>query len=291
MRGLVAGLPSPHPLGPALPALYQDDTFAQRFLAGLDEVVAPIYSTLDNFDAYLDPHLTPDDFLNWLAGWVGIALDESWDVERRRAIVARAVDLYRMRGTALGLAGQVEIQTGGTVEIVENGATGWSVDPGAGCRSPDPLVVVRVTVPDPKGVDAAARRRGRGAHRIEIVRAAGPPGDGLGRLVARPVPRDGGGRSPRGSVRRPRGRCGATQRPVAARRYRPCLRDNRSGPTPPPSPPTGLRMAHQAMDRVRAAGIARLPEPSELIACLVATFAARGSRSARNPSILCPTHP
>ena len=181
MRGLVAGLGTPHPLGPALPALYQDDDFAQRLLSGLDDVMAPIYSTLDNFDAYLDPHLTPDDFLAWLGGWVGIALDESWDVERRRAIVARAVDLYRMRGTALGLAGQFEIQTGGRVEIVENGATGWSVDPGGELPgSPEPLVVVRVTVPDPKAVDAqrldalvATAKPAHVMHRIEIVKGGG----------------------------------------------------------------------------------------------------------------------
>ena len=130
MRGHVAGLATPHPLGPTLPSIYQDDDFAQRFLAALDQVVAPIYSTLDNFETYLDPYLTPDDFLPWLAGWVGIGLDESWDDARRRAIVARAAELYRMRGTAAGLAAQVELQTGGTVEIMENGATSWSVDPG-----------------------------------------------------------------------------------------------------------------------------------------------------------------
>src|SRR6185503_17047451 len=106
--------------------IYQDDSFAQRFLDALDHVYAPILSTIDNFDSYLDPHLAPDDFLAWLAGWVGISLDESWDEDRRREIVARAVDLYRMRGTAAGLAGQVEIQTGGQVEIVESGATAWS---------------------------------------------------------------------------------------------------------------------------------------------------------------------
>ena len=45
-------------------------------------------------------------------------------------------------GTAAGLAGQVEIQTGGTVEIMENGATSWSVDPGGELPgSAEPLVV------------------------------------------------------------------------------------------------------------------------------------------------------
>lgn len=180
MRGGLTGLASAHPLGPTLPAIYQDDDFAQRMLEALDVVVAPIYSTLDNFDAYLDPWLAPDDFLAWLAGWVGISLDESWDQGRRREIVARAVELYRMRGTAAGLAGQVEIQTGGQVEIVENGATGWSVDPGGELPgSPEPLVVVRVSVPDPKSVDAvkldalvAAAKPAHVMHRIELVKGS-----------------------------------------------------------------------------------------------------------------------
>lgn len=180
MRGLVEGVPSPHPLGPSLPALYQDDAFAQRWLDGLDQVLAPIFLTLDNFDAYLDPWLTPADFLGWLAGWVGIVLDESWDEPRRRAIVARAVELYRMRGTAAALAGQVEIQTGGSVEIIENGATSWSVDTGGDLPgSPEPLVVVRVTVPDPKTIDAArldaliaAAKPAHVLHRIELVKGA-----------------------------------------------------------------------------------------------------------------------
>ena len=103
---------------------------------------------------------------------------------RRRAIVARAVELYRLRGTAAGLAGQVEIQTGGSVEIVENGATGWSVDPGGDLPgSPEPMVVVRVRVPDPKSVDAtrldalvAAAKPAHVMHRIELVKGAADKG-------------------------------------------------------------------------------------------------------------------
>ncbi len=182
MRGLLEGVPTPHPLGPSLPGLYQEDSFTQRWLDGLDQVLAPIFATLDNFDAYLDPWLTPVDFLGWLAGWVGIVLDESWEEPRRRAIVARAVDLYRMRGTAAALAGQVEIQTGGSVEIIENGATGWSVDAGGDLPgSPDPLVVVRVTVRDPKAVDTgrldalvAAAKPAHVLHRIELVKGSVP---------------------------------------------------------------------------------------------------------------------
>jgi phage tail-like protein len=178
MRGIVPGLASPHSLGAALPALYQDDPFTQAMLSGFDEVLAPIISTLDNLDSYFDPNLTPDDFLTWLGSWVGIAIDETWDVERRRRAVARAAELYRLRGTAAGLAQQVEIQTGGVVEIAENGATAWSIDPGGELPgSAEPMLVVRVAVADPKAIDAnrlealvAAAKPAHLEHRVEIVK-------------------------------------------------------------------------------------------------------------------------
>lgn len=180
MRGTVPGLLSPYPLGPALPAIYQNDRFAQAMLAALDEVVAPIFNTLDDLDSYLDPRLAPNDFLDWLSGWVGIAIDDSWSVERRREAVANAVDLYRLRGTATGLARQVEIHTGGTVEIVENGATAWSIDAGGDLPGkPTPLVVVRVTVDDPKEIDptrldalVSAAKPAHVEHRVEILKVS-----------------------------------------------------------------------------------------------------------------------
>jgi phage tail-like protein len=181
MRGTVADLPTPHPMGPALPALYQDDAFAQSFVGALDTVLAPVVATLDNLDAYLDPYLTPDDFLVWLANWVGVTIDDSWTSERRREAVARAVELYRLRGTALGLSEQVEIHTGGTVEIIENGGTAWSIDAGGELPgSPKPQVVVRVHVEDPRAVDGArieaivaAAKPAHVEHRVEIVRLGG----------------------------------------------------------------------------------------------------------------------
>jgi phage tail-like protein len=179
VRGTVDTLASPHPMGPSMPALYQEDPFAQAFLGALDKVLAPVAGTLDNLDAYLDPYLAPDDFLAWLGLWVGMAVDDSWTIERRREAVARAVDLYRLRGTATGLAEQIEIHTGGNVEILENGGTAWSVDAGGELPgSPKPLLVVRIQVDDPKAVDGgriealvAASKPAHVEHRVEIVKA------------------------------------------------------------------------------------------------------------------------
>jgi phage tail-like protein len=181
VRGTIAALPNPHPLGPSLPALYQEDGFAQALLTGLDEVLSPVISTLDNIDAYFDPYVTPDDFLSWLGTWVAIAIDDEWTIERRREAVARAVELYRLRGTAAGLGQQIEIYTGGTVEIIENGGTAWSIDPGGELPgSPKQLVVVRVHVDDPKAVDVsrvdalvAAAKPAHVEHRVEIMKAGG----------------------------------------------------------------------------------------------------------------------
>jgi phage tail-like protein len=181
VRGAIPGLISPYPLGAALPAVYQDDQFAQAMLTALDEVLAPIFNTLEDFDSYLDPYLTPGDFLDWLSVWVGISIDETWSLERRRDAVAHAVDLYRLRGTAAGLARQVEIHTGGSVEITENGGTAWSVDPGGDLPgNAAPLLVVRVTVDDPKAIDparldalVATAKPAHVGHRVEIAKATG----------------------------------------------------------------------------------------------------------------------
>ena len=43
---------------------------------GLDQVLAPVFSTLDGLEAYVDPGTAPSDFLDWLASWVGIELDQ-----------------------------------------------------------------------------------------------------------------------------------------------------------------------------------------------------------------------
>ncbi len=182
-RAAVGSLVSPLPLGRFLPALYQEDDFAQRWTSGLDDVLAPIFSSLDNFDAYLDPGLTPADFLDWLATWMGLVADETWPVERRRAFVSSASDLYRMRGTARGLAAHVQIFSGGEVEIVEHGGCAWSQTNGAalpGAAGFD--MVVRVQVADPSTLDAArldalvaAAKPAHLTHRVEVVSAAPTP--------------------------------------------------------------------------------------------------------------------
>ena len=156
-RGLLPDLAVAHPLGEMLPSLYLDDEFAQQLCAGLDQVLAAAVGALDSIDAYVDPALAPPDFLVWLAGWVGLLIDETWPEEQQRRFVTEAVDLYRWRGTARGLAGLVRIYVGVEPEIAETGAVSWSSAPGGPlpgrASRVNPALLVRVRVPDPSAVD------------------------------------------------------------------------------------------------------------------------------------------
>lgn len=53
----------------------------------------------------------PAEFLAWLAGWVALALRGDMDEERQRDFIARAVSLYRLRGTRQALEEFVRIHT------------------------------------------------------------------------------------------------------------------------------------------------------------------------------------
>ncbi|TWF95509.1 phage tail protein [Saccharopolyspora dendranthemae] len=129
-RHAVPGLPSRYPLGTLLPAMYAEDDFAQRFTAGLDQVLAPILSTLDNLAHYFDPRVTPADFAGWLAEWVAVELDPAWPLELRRAVLRRAVELHRQRGTAHGLVDLLRLCAGVQARVLDGPGSAWSTRPG-----------------------------------------------------------------------------------------------------------------------------------------------------------------
>jgi len=99
MRGTIAG-PTPYPIGTMLPAVYQEDPFAMGLTAGLDDVLAAVIGTIDCIDWYVDPLITPFDFLEWLGGWVGALMDENAPEDRLRA-------LWPVRWTCIGDAARL----------------------------------------------------------------------------------------------------------------------------------------------------------------------------------------
>jgi len=177
MRGGVTGLGTPYPLRTLLPSVLREDSFTQRLADGIDEVLAPVISTLDCLEAYLNPLLTPADFLEWVATWFSEVLDENWPAQRRRRFVAEAVEMFRIRGTVTGLRRELELSSGGRVEINESGGVAWSLKPEADLPGEDvPRLAVRITVDDASPVNQAAldaliraAKPAHVVHRLEVV--------------------------------------------------------------------------------------------------------------------------
>ncbi|HEU4731746.1 MAG TPA: phage tail protein [Kofleriaceae bacterium] len=69
---------------------------------------------------FYDPHVAPFEFLTWLSGWTAFSLDLDWPEAQKRALIKRAVDLYRIRGTRRGLMLFLRLFTGHEPEIQEN---------------------------------------------------------------------------------------------------------------------------------------------------------------------------
>ena len=69
---------------------------------------------------FYDPHVAPEEFLNWLAGWTAFTADLDWPEAEKRALIKRAVDLYRIRGTKRGLMLFLMLFTGHEPDIDEN---------------------------------------------------------------------------------------------------------------------------------------------------------------------------
>ncbi|HVB06160.1 MAG TPA: phage tail protein [Acidimicrobiales bacterium] len=178
MRGSVDGLPSPYRFAELLPAIYQEDEFVQRWMLGFDAVLAPVAATLDNIESYFDPALAPQDFVAFLAGWVGVELDETWSDDARRELVNRAVELFKIRGTVEGLRQHVAIYAGVEPEIEESGGCTYSLEPNSALPGEGtPRLVVRVRVPGDSLIDegrldrlVASAKPAHIPHRVEVVR-------------------------------------------------------------------------------------------------------------------------
>ena len=179
MRGLVPGLASPYPIGATLPSVFLGDSFTQRWCSALDEVLAPIITTLDSLPAYLDPATAPEDLLPWLAGWMGIALDGHQSAERQRELVQIGVELLQWRGTVRGVRAAVRALFDIEPELLESGGTAHSVQPGSSLPGTDrPELLVRLRVPnsaefDVRRLDALVEmaKPAHVPHRVEVTGA------------------------------------------------------------------------------------------------------------------------
>lgn len=95
-----------------LPAVYQEDDESRLFL---ERFLSIFQSEFDGFDGLidaiglrlLDPRSADARFLPWLAAWVALTTDPTWNEATLRSMIAGAVAAYKIRGTVAGLEGAV----------------------------------------------------------------------------------------------------------------------------------------------------------------------------------------
>ncbi len=96
-----------------LPAVYQDDAasadFLERFLANFEGMYTSLEDRIAAAAALFDVRTAPADTLDWLAGWLGLVLDEAMSETRRRRLIRFAMPLYQYRGTTQGVRLAVQL--------------------------------------------------------------------------------------------------------------------------------------------------------------------------------------
>lgn len=100
-----------------LPPVFREDpesaVFLDRFLSYFDTVFAEITAQHAGVPALFDSKAVPaGPFLDWLASWFDITFLPEWPESTRRAMVAKAIAMYRRRGTIAGLRQMLQWHTG-----------------------------------------------------------------------------------------------------------------------------------------------------------------------------------
>lgn len=108
-----------------LPAIYRrSDAVGRNLVRDLcflfEHMFDSVEINLTDGWRFYDPHVSPIEFLNWLSSWTAFTLDLDWPEPQKRALIKRAVDLYRIRGTKRGLALFLRLFTGHEPDIEEN---------------------------------------------------------------------------------------------------------------------------------------------------------------------------
>ena len=113
-----------------LPSIYQEGDFGMRFVGALERLLDPVVGTLDGLHFNFRPGLVEGRQLELLARWLGVELEESWPLDRKRELVRRAAELSRGRGTKRGLEQALAVVFPDLPLRVEDpGGVVWARDP------------------------------------------------------------------------------------------------------------------------------------------------------------------
>lgn len=98
-----------------LPAVYREEphaaSFLERYLANVEGLFTLAEQKVAHAETLLDSRTAPPEALDWLAGWLGVALDDTWDDRRQRLMIDHAELLFRWRGTPQGIRAAIRLVT------------------------------------------------------------------------------------------------------------------------------------------------------------------------------------
>ena len=162
-----------------LPGIYSEGDFGMRLVSGFESLLDPLVAALDNLPEHFDPAYAPRDVLDLLTEWLGLEHDEARSGEERRAIVRKAPELMRRRGTKAGLELALALAFPGIPFRVEDtGAVTWSLDVDEADTTAAPSFVVYCDVPltpDRSGAVARLIDQAKPAHVSYRLRVKAPP--------------------------------------------------------------------------------------------------------------------
>ena len=108
-----------------LPTIYQrNDVNGKNFVRDILWVVQHLFASVEEklevIHTFFDPYEAPEYFLPWLASWSAMVLEEEWPLAKKRRLIKKAIELYRIRGTVKGLKLFISLFTGNEPEVKEN---------------------------------------------------------------------------------------------------------------------------------------------------------------------------
>jgi phage tail-like protein len=122
---------------PYLPAIYRNQgkcgDFLPRLLSLFQSFFAGVEHEIGALPALFDPAAVRPSFIPWLAGCLGLDVDQSWTVAKQRDVLAQIFEYYAKRGTAEGLREALRLFAGVNAQVDEPilNAAWWSL-PGTG---------------------------------------------------------------------------------------------------------------------------------------------------------------
>ncbi len=107
-----------------LPAVYRQDPASQDFLERYLGVFQSVYQDMEReiriSASYLDLGTENEEFLRWMAGWIGLPDIHLWQGDKLRLLLEEAVPLFVQRGTRRGFLRFLTLYFGEKPILVEN---------------------------------------------------------------------------------------------------------------------------------------------------------------------------